>query len=43
MLEMTVRLPLITATCNYDVDGRLLVIPLKGKGEFKGNFSKSTL
>ena len=33
-------LPLIRAECEYDIDGRGLVIPLKGKGLFKGNISK---
>lgn len=39
-LEMSITLPKIDVTCDYDIDGRLLVVPLKGKGTFIGNFSK---
>ncbi|XP_054269981.1 circadian clock-controlled protein daywake-like [Macrosteles quadrilineatus] len=35
----SVTLPFLQVTSDYDVDGRLLVIPLKGKGIFKGNFT----
>uniref|UniRef100_A0A0A9XEC2 Circadian clock-controlled protein n=1 Tax=Lygus hesperus TaxID=30085 RepID=A0A0A9XEC2_LYGHE len=38
-LEAQVVLPKIQVTCDYDVDGRLLVVPLKGVGIFKGNFT----
>ncbi|XP_067014572.2 circadian clock-controlled protein daywake [Anabrus simplex] len=38
-VEMAVTLPKLYATCEYDVDGQLLVVPLKGKGFFKGNFT----
>lgn len=41
-LEMSIFIPLISVTCDYDVDGRLLVMPLKGKGVFKANFSDIT-
>ncbi|XP_065203818.1 circadian clock-controlled protein daywake-like isoform X2 [Planococcus citri] len=37
--EGTIILPLIHTTCEYDIDGRMLVIPLKGKGVFKGNIT----
>ncbi|XKL60770.1 hypothetical protein PGB90_007827 [Kerria lacca] len=37
--EGTLVLPLIHTTCEYDIDGRILVIPLKGKGLFKGNIT----
>jgi hypothetical protein len=39
-VELTVTLPHIDATLDYDVDGRILVANFKGKGVFKGNFSK---
>ncbi|KAK9503719.1 hypothetical protein O3M35_010221 [Rhynocoris fuscipes] len=38
-VEMTIQLPFTTVTCDYDVDGRLLVVPLVGKGVFRGNFT----
>ncbi|KAF6204255.1 hypothetical protein GE061_002595 [Apolygus lucorum] len=38
-LEAQIILPKIQVTCDYDVDGRLLVVPLKGRGIFKGNFT----
>jgi len=41
-LEMTatVMVPKLYVECDFDVDGRLLVVPLRGFGGFKGNFSK---
>ena len=41
--EGTILLPLIHASCEYDIDGRVLVVPLKGKGIFKGNISELTV
>uniref|UniRef100_A0A224XR31 Putative hemolymph juvenile hormone binding protein n=1 Tax=Panstrongylus lignarius TaxID=156445 RepID=A0A224XR31_9HEMI len=41
-LEMSLFIPYIAVTCDYDVDGRLLVMPLKGKGVFMGNFTDIT-
>ncbi|XP_024085981.1 circadian clock-controlled protein-like isoform X1 [Cimex lectularius] len=38
-LEMSVTIPKCYVTTEYDVDGRLLLVPLKGKGLFKGNFT----
>lgn len=37
--EGQITLPLIHATAEYDIDGRILVLPLKGKGIFKGNIT----
>ncbi|KAJ4447895.1 hypothetical protein ANN_09904 [Periplaneta americana] len=38
-IEVSVTLPRIEATADYDVDGRILVAPFKGKGVFMGNFT----
>lgn len=35
-----VRLPHIYVNGEYDIQGRLLLLPLSGLGNFKGNFSK---
>jgi hypothetical protein len=40
-LELSITLPHIDVTADYDVEGRVLVAPIKSKGVFKGNFSKS--
>ncbi|XP_046668433.1 circadian clock-controlled protein daywake-like [Homalodisca vitripennis] len=40
-LDVSVTIPELRVTADYDVDGRLLVIPLRGKGIFKGNFTNS--
>ncbi|BES97645.1 Haemolymph juvenile hormone Hypothetical protein protein (JHBP) [Nesidiocoris tenuis] len=37
--EVSLQIPHLQVTCDYDVDGRLLVVPLIGKGIFKGNFT----
>lgn len=37
------RLPHIYVKGNYDVNGRLLLLPLSGVGKFNGNFSKYTI
>jgi len=39
--EGTVLLPNLFVNCTYDIDGRLMVVPLKGQGIFRGNISKS--
>ena len=36
-----VRMPFVHVEGDYNVQGRLLLLPLKGVGNFKGNFSKS--
>lgn len=43
VVEGTVTLPFIQATADYDVDGRILVAPFKGKGSFSGNFTGITV
>lgn len=35
-----VELPQLYAEGTYDIDGRILLIPVKGNGRFHGNFSK---
>ena len=40
-LELSITLPHIGVTADYDVDGRILLAPVKSRGVFKGNFSKS--
>ncbi|KAK7601696.1 hypothetical protein V9T40_009137 [Parthenolecanium corni] len=37
--EGTIILPLIHTTCEYDINGRILVLPLRGKGIFNGNIT----
>lgn len=39
-LSMRLRIPHIHVKGNYDVQGRLLLLPLAGVGSFKGNFSE---
>ncbi|XP_050430977.1 circadian clock-controlled protein daywake-like [Adelges cooleyi] len=39
--EGTVLLPSLLVNCSYDIDGRLMVIPLKGQGIFKGNITNT--
>ncbi|GFG36375.1 hypothetical protein Cfor_06094 [Coptotermes formosanus] len=38
-LELSINLPRIDVTAEYDVDGRVLVAPIKSSGVFKGNFT----
>ncbi|CAH0387214.1 unnamed protein product [Bemisia tabaci] len=38
-LDISLLLPKLFVECEYDVDGRLLVIPLRGKGHFIGNMT----
>lgn len=40
-LEMDLNIPLIRIESKYEVDGQILVLPIKGNGNFVGNFSKS--
>ena len=40
-LELSITLPHIDVTSDYDVEGRVLLAPIKSRGVFKGNFSKS--
>ncbi|XP_071455419.1 circadian clock-controlled protein daywake-like [Hetaerina americana] len=39
LIELGVLLPHLQVTTNYDIKGRLLVVPLNGKGLFKGNIT----
>ncbi|XP_025834588.1 uncharacterized protein LOC108734132 [Agrilus planipennis] len=39
--EATVNLPNLVASMEYNVAGRLLVVPLQGRGFFKGNFTNT--
>ncbi|XP_046988712.1 circadian clock-controlled protein daywake-like [Schistocerca americana] len=38
-LDLSVSFPHIYMVSDYDIDGRILVVPLKGRGEFRGNFT----
>lgn len=40
-IELSITLPHIGVTADYDVDGRVLLAPIKSRGIFRGNFSKS--
>jgi hypothetical protein len=42
-LELSITLPHIDVMTDYDVDGRILLAPVKSRGIFKGNFSKCYL
>ena len=39
-VRLKVQLPHIHVNGDYDVQGRLLLLPLSGIGSFKGNFSE---
>lgn len=39
-VSIKVRMPHIYVNGEYDIQGRLLLLPLSGLGNFKGNFSK---
>lgn len=39
-VSLKARLPHMYVNGDYDVQGRLLLLPLSGVGNFKGNFSK---
>lgn len=39
-VTIKVQLPHVHVKGDYDVHGRLLLLPLNGAGSFKGNFSK---
>jgi len=39
-VSIKARLPHMYVSGDYDVQGRLLLLPLNGVGNFKGNFSK---
>lgn len=40
-MDLAITLPYLDINTNYDVDGRVLIVPLKGKGIFKGNITNS--
>ena len=40
-IELSITLPHIDVTADYDVEGRVLLAPVKSSGVFRGNFSKS--
>lgn len=40
MVSFKAQLPYVYVHGDYDVQGRLLLVPLTGIGNFKGNFSK---
>lgn len=42
-VSLKVSLPHIYVSGEYDVQGRLLLLPLSGLGNFKGNFSKFSM
>ncbi|XP_060873063.1 circadian clock-controlled protein daywake-like [Metopolophium dirhodum] len=39
--EGTVLLPNLFVNCTYDIDGRLMVVPLQGQGIFRGNITNT--
>lgn len=39
--EGTVIIPNLLVNCTYDVDGRLMVVPLQGQGIFNGNITNT--
>jgi hypothetical protein len=39
-IELSITLPHIDVTADYDVEGRVLLAPVKSRGVFRGNFSK---
>lgn len=39
-LEIDLNLPLFRIESRYEVNGQILVLPIKGNGKFVGNFSK---
>lgn len=41
-VRLKVQLPHVHVNGDYDVQGRLLLLPLNGAGSFKGNFSEYT-
>jgi hypothetical protein len=41
-LEFDLDLPMLYTVAEYDVSGRILLIPIKGNGPFYGNWSKFT-
>jgi len=42
-LKASITLPELQVSTNYDVNGRLLVVPLTGKGVLEGTFSECNL
>lgn len=38
--EIDLNLPLFRIESRYEVNGQILVLPIKGNGKFVGNFSK---
>jgi hypothetical protein len=38
--EFDLQLPLLYTVAEYDISGRILLIPVKGHGPFYGNWSK---
>ena len=41
-LELDITLPHLDVTTDYDVEGRILLAPIKSRGVFRGNFSESS-
>lgn len=41
VMELTVTLPILSVTTDFDVKGRLLVVPLNGKGVFASNITNT--
>ncbi|KAL1449797.1 hypothetical protein WDU94_002271 [Cyamophila willieti] len=40
-MDLSITLPYLDISTEYDVDGRILVVPLKGTGIFKGNITNT--
>lgn len=40
-LRFSARMPYVESQCDYDVKGKLLVLPITSTGHFHGNFCKS--
>uniref|UniRef100_A0A8D8XRF2 Circadian clock-controlled protein n=1 Tax=Cacopsylla melanoneura TaxID=428564 RepID=A0A8D8XRF2_9HEMI len=42
-MDLSITLPYLDINTEYDVDGRILVVPLKGTGIFKGNITNTKI
>ncbi|PSN50406.1 hypothetical protein C0J52_08560 [Blattella germanica] len=40
VLRFNVTVPFLRFTANYDVDGRVLLVPVRGNGDGEGNFTQ---
>ncbi|XP_026685171.1 circadian clock-controlled protein-like [Diaphorina citri] len=42
-MDLSITLPYLDISTEYDVDGRVLIVPLKGTGIFKGNITNTRI